>query len=301
MAHPVWTVGNQSPPITEQITVDGAAYDLSAATNVQFRMRLVGSDTLKVDAAATVTDAVSGSVSYAWQAADVDTAGVYLCWWVVTEGGKTQDVGEALIEFRAHTPIAEYVELEEMKSALQLQNSDHADLELRTAIQAACRTIDNICNRRFYLDADANQVRYFTPQSADLVLLDDLAVLTELAVDRDADATYSETWASYDYDLEPLNAQADGRPWHTLLAVGTLTFPVRSSAVRVTGQYGWPDVPAAIREAAFILSNKLMHRVREAPFGVVTLGIEGGVPFRIARNDPDVMGLVGPYVLHGIR
>jgi hypothetical protein len=39
-----------------------------------------------------------------------------------------------------------------------------------------------------------------------------------------------------------------------------------------------------------------MRRAREAPFGVLALGIEGGEIARIARTDPDVMMLISPFI-----
>src|SRR5215471_11076072 len=94
---PTWYVGNLNPSITETITQNGVAVDLTGAT-VRFRMRSVGSQTLKVDQPATIVSAPAGTVRYDWQSADVGTAGDFLAWWVVTSAGKTQDVSEALIQ-----------------------------------------------------------------------------------------------------------------------------------------------------------------------------------------------------------
>ena len=43
-----------------------------------------------------------------------------------------------------------------------------------------------------------------------------------------------------------------------------------------------------------------MLRARQAPFGVVAIGLEGQVA-RIARTDPDVCALIGPYIRHLVR
>jgi hypothetical protein len=58
--------------------------------------------------------------------------------------------------------------------------------------------------------------------------------------------------------------------------------------VELTGRFGWPTVPAEVVEATTILASKLLRRAREAPFGIVSAGIEVGVAMRIARSDPDV-------------
>ncbi len=54
--------------------------DLTDATSVQFFLREVGAapqDPPKVDAPATITDAVNGEVTYTWATGDTDTAGDY--------------------------------------------------------------------------------------------------------------------------------------------------------------------------------------------------------------------------------
>src|SRR4051794_37542646 len=103
---PVWSVGNRNPSITETITSGGSPVNLASAT-VKFKMRALNSSILKVDAAAVVVTPASGTVRYDWAAADVDTAGNYLVWWEVTDvaTGNKQDMNEAIIEFRAHSPL----------------------------------------------------------------------------------------------------------------------------------------------------------------------------------------------------
>lgn len=62
------------------LDADGNAVDLSTATSVRFHMRPVGSSTVKVNTAATPDpDQVTnkGKVTYAWGAADTDTAGPF--------------------------------------------------------------------------------------------------------------------------------------------------------------------------------------------------------------------------------
>lgn len=70
--------GDRYPVLKAQL-LDSAsvAVDLTGAT-VQFRMRAVHGTALKVNAAASVTNALEGRVEYVWGVADTDTAGFFL-------------------------------------------------------------------------------------------------------------------------------------------------------------------------------------------------------------------------------
>ena len=78
---------------------DGAALDLTAVTAVTFRMRARGDGSageLKVNSAGSVVaPATGGVVEYAWQAADVNTVGVYDAEWALTYPGGGQTVPTA--------------------------------------------------------------------------------------------------------------------------------------------------------------------------------------------------------------
>src|SRR5437870_113496 len=112
-SHPLFWKNNRNPPITETITANGDPVDLSAAS-VRFKMRPVGSTTLKVDQPISNTAGADGVVRYDWGAGDLDTACQYLVWWEVTLGSRTQDMAEAIIEVRAHANDNVYLELEQL-------------------------------------------------------------------------------------------------------------------------------------------------------------------------------------------
>jgi hypothetical protein len=197
----------------------------------------------------------------------------------------------------------EYASLAEVKATMNLDGESFADADLQRAITAASRGLDTLAHRRFYKDTDDTSVRYYTADECSKLRIDDVIDVAEIATDADGNGTFGDLWtANTDYVLEPLNAPADGWPWTTVRAhrLGSFSFPTcYPRAVRVTGQFGWENVPDGIKEATVILSSKLMLRTREAPFGVVSYGMEGAAA-HIARTDPDVMFLAGPYIRHRV-
>ena len=196
----------------------------------------------------------------------------------------------------------EYATADEVKYALELHGSEHADNDITRALTAASRAIDNLCGRRFYADTDANQVRYFTPASGSYVQIDDLITLTSVTV-APYGRTYDDTWVvDTDFMLEPLNAAADGRPYEAIRWRSTSRYygwPYRyPRSVKVTGKFGWNTTPPEIKEATIMLASQLLKRVREAPFGIVGFGVDVGSAVRIGRFDPHITGLTGQYVRH---
>lgn len=190
-----------------------------------------------------------------------------------------------------------------LKATLSLTGSSYADADISAAITAASRAIDNLCNRRFWLDADANQIRYYTPYSLSSLQVDDLVAFTALATDPGGDNTFGDSWTLHtDFELEPLNAAADGWPWTKIVVRqnGSFTLPMNyTRSVRLTAQFGWAAVPQAIVDATTIIATQLLKRKREAPFGVLALG-PNGEAIRLAKLDPQVSMLVGPYMRHRI-
>lgn len=187
-----------------------------------------------------------------------------------------------------------YVTLAALKATLNVTATTW-DADLTAALNAACRSIDQECGRRFYQDDDANSVRYYDPSTASSVIIDDLTTLTSVAVDPAGGTTFGTTWTSgTNFDLAPYNAAADGWPYTSLELRSGTTMPGYTRSIRVTGKFGWPTVPSEIVEATSILAGRLFKRSREAPLGVYGFGADGST-VRISRTDPDVCSLVEPY------
>lgn len=197
---------------------------------------------------------------------------------------------------------SDYTTIAALKQTLSLTGESFADADLNLAITAASRAVDNATDRRFWLDDDANQIRYYTPTDAGRVAIDDLVTLTELATDTQGDQTFEQAWTTnVDVFLEPLNAAADGQPYTRLClnpVRSSLYFPVQyGRSVRVTGKFGWPAVPDSVVQATQMIAARLLKRVRESPLGVAGFGMEG-YAVRITQEDPDVVMLLGPLRRH---
>ncbi len=189
-----------------------------------------------------------------------------------------------------------YATLAELKGRLGVDTSDTADdATLTTLLERVSRAIDDHCRRRFYRDSMASARRFTTPR-VDRVLIDDLVELTALETDPNADRSWADTWASADYELEPMNAAADGWPYEEIHVSpdGEYEFPTHRGGVRVTGLWGWPSVPGPVAEACLLQAARLWHR-RDAPFGVVGAS-EMGQSIVIARLDPDVRMMLLRYI-----
>ena len=192
----------------------------------------------------------------------------------------------------------EYASSSDLKTTLELTGESFADDDVTRALAAASRTIDGECRRRFYPDTTTSKIRYYSPASPRRVSIDDLITLTELAVGSGNNTFTTVLTLHTDFELGPLNAVEDGRPWTSVEAI-TARLPCGMRTVRVTGKFGWAAIPDEIEQATIILAAKLLKRSREAPFGIVGFGMEGGYA-RIAKTDPDVMSLIGDFVRRGL-
>lgn len=280
------------------------ASELATLTNV-FKVNGVPTDA--TSATLTVTDPTgtastpsvthSGTGTYTATVA-CTTAGVWLYKWVGT--GTASDVAEGTFTVSTIDGTL-YCTVEELKSRLQITDTSD-DFEITLAVQAACRSIDEITGRYFWRGTDT---RTYVPESIYTQRLDDLVSVTTLKVDRDGDGVFEETWTQgtdFALTVSPgrYNTAAKGEQWPytglTVLNAGKFMPFVwpwsHQDRIQVTGVFGWPAVPLAVKQAALIAAADLF-KLKDAAFGIAGFGDFGVV--RIQSN-PRVMSLVKRYI-----
>lgn len=183
-----------------------------------------------------------------------------------------------------------YCTLAELKAELSIEVADtQFDTRLENAITDASRAIDGEAGRFFYVTS--SQVRHFSPTHSDRLHVGDLVTVTELALDEAGDYSYGATWDADEYALGPENAGDDGMPYWFIEPVGG-AFTLARRWVRITGTFGFPTVPAAIRRACLLEATRLWRRI-DAPFGIT--GNTDITPMRVPMMDPDVRRLIRPF------
>jgi hypothetical protein len=191
-----------------------------------------------------------------------------------------------------------YCTLAQVKAALRI-NDTVDDVLIETSIEAASREIDGFCERVF---TSSSAVRVYRPIDAYSVETDDIQSLTTLKTDNDGSGTFSTTWDTTDFQLEPLNGISGGikSPFYIIRAIGEYLFPIyeprnvnsNEASVQVTGVFGFATVPTAVKQACIILSMRQFKRY-DSPTGVMGFGDLGVL--RVGRVDPDVEKLLMPF------
>lgn len=174
-----------------------------------------------------------------------------------------------------------YVTPAEFKSSASVPEG-LADDDVERALSAASGCVEELCHRKFWLDPVA-VTRTYTAMTSRMVVVDDLAFIDSVVSDGTA-------IAASDYKAEPLNAHADGKPYLWLVSP-TYAFSTDHAAVEITGRFGWPETPDQIHQFVTIVAARLVKRVREAPFGVTNVGLDGAA-MRIAQEDPEMRTLI---------
>ncbi len=219
------------------------------------------------------------------------TAGIWRYVWVGTGAASDAEPGSWTT-----LPVnpARYATLEELKSRLKLTDKDD-DFELELALAAAQERIDGWTGRTgtgFTLAPTAT-TRTFTPNTGDLLFVDAIGSLDGLVVEYGSGAIWSLV-ADDLYELAPANAIAMGRAVEMIEHQSGRWPTCGRQRVRVTARWGWPTVPAAIKQATLLDAARLFRR-KDSPEGLAGGGEFG--PVRVPASDPDVRSLIAPYVI----
>ena len=191
----------------------------------------------------------------------------------------------------------------DVKTALGIEDNID-DTSISLAVDAATAMIEQYCGRQFTQDANAT-ARIYVATNSYLVHVDDISTTSGLIVKTDpgADGTFSQTWTTSDYQLEPLNGKISGQTWpyHTIRAIQSLYFPMDygQALIQITARWGWPAIPNAVKQAAIIQSITIF-KSPDAPFGATPFPDTGILRLRSALH-PTAAALLNEYRLEPVQ
>lgn len=191
--------------------------------------------------------------------------------------------------------MPDYIDSDEVKAALALTGETFADDDIDLACTAASQAIDGFAEHEGIASfgfGQSDAVRIYEPSRyAMWVEIADLVSVTSVTVDTDDDGDYDETWVEgTDFVLDPANAAVEGRPYDCLTLVYRTRsfFPGGQRGLRIEGTWGWPAVPAVVKQAAKLLAVRWLTRSRIAPLGIMAIVGEAVAAARLGKIDPDV-------------
>jgi hypothetical protein len=250
--------GNRSPSKTDVIRIDGVAFPLTTST-VKLKVRAEGSATLLINEAAVVTDAPNGAIRYDPSVAFAAlVVGEYPAWWEVTlPSGLTQDTPEFNLSILDHAQVTRTLcEIEDVTAyAPGYRDDPNTTSVIEQLVLAESRAIHQETGREFKAIVPANDPRQFDiwdwNANCRIVNIGDASTITTVTV-KDAAGTVLQTVATTDRVSLPRVREE----WEPITA---LYFPFDSASpasfiggtrvLEVTGTWGFPVVPADLREA----------------------------------------------------
>lgn len=186
----------------------------------------------------------------------------------------------------------DYVTSTDLKAYLKIDDADD-DVQIALAISAASRAVDRCTNRQFGKTASLEERSYTARWDKDrcrwVVEIDDVMTVTGLEIS--SDGTEIDTYA-----LQPGNAEFEARPWTRIVVdPASAHHPdATEDGVQVTATFGWSAVPVAVQQATLLQASRLFKR-KDAPFGVAGSPDLGSELRLLAKVDPDVEVVLGPY------
>lgn len=196
----------------------------------------------------------------------------------------------------SNQPTNAYTTLQDVKNGLQIEDSMD-DTDIQAAILSASRMIDDYCQRSFYQEGTlASPVtKYYTPVNPWYLEIDDLIEPVEVRSRANQSGPFDQVWnLNTDLMYEPINNPETGKPVTRLLAIQTYVFPYFfPQTVKITGVWGWKEVPYEVQMACKIQASRLFVR-KQSPFGIAG-SVELGTVRLNSRLDPDVEMLLKTF------
>ena len=259
---------NTSPAITDTITINGVAVNLTGAA-VRLQARLASSQpgaTLVIDQSATIVSPTLGTIQYVPVAGD--TAVAYsnpplVGWWHITlAGGAIQDAPEfpVYILDHAEATTSDLTTLTEVRATLELPANDtKRDLRIQQEITAASQAIMRYCDREFAPASTAVTRRFGFPVEAGMIPLVipfgafDLRTATTVVINPESVPT--TLTAETDYVLNPATPTTGTYKQLTLSRLRVYSTYSQHwtrygrAYIDVTGNWGFATVPNDVNRA----------------------------------------------------
>jgi hypothetical protein len=277
--------------MTASVFFEGSA-ELATLTNT---FSVGGTPTDPATISLTVTDPLQVSTTYTYAATQISrtgagvytkdipcpTAGTWTYEWSGTVAASDVIAGTWEV---LETDLGKlYCTVDMLKSSFK-DNRTVDDLEYHAACFAASRAMEQYCQRTFYRSTETRTLNPREYYCLDLPAFYDLVTVTTLKTDPSGDGTFPIAWAAGDYqllcgdDTPNINAGPESKPYVKIRAVGTLLFPIipkmigRRDMVQITGVWGWPSVPWAIKKATEIVAAETF-KLKDSP-GMVASGFD---------------------------
>lgn len=182
----------------------------------------------------------------------------------------------------------DYCTLSEAKAYVKIDDT-FDDAQLALAITAASRTVDGECDRQF--GQTTAEPRAYTARWARrralgqgrwIVEHDDIGDIAGLTVAVAAGAIDA-------FELEPVNALKEGRPYEQLVVKPESTHrPLGGeNEVTITATFGWTAVPTTVKQATLLQASRFFSR-RTSPYGIAGSPELGSELRLLVKADPDV-------------
>ena len=184
----------------------------------------------------------------------------------------------------------QYVTLDDLRGALEIDSTDdRLASELTAVIESASSSVNEFCNRVFVPSGTVEDpVTREYDTAGGLLVIDDLITLSTIEYESGA------TWGAIDAGtvvLLPRNAAVEvpAEPYTMLKTKTGTPFP---AVVRITGVWGWAEVPAKVQQATLLQCLRL-HKSKAIPTGVVGGADTMGVMRLSGDLHPDAQTLLG--------